>query len=145
MSGIINTISPSFRGLSLSAWIEVESKVSCMTYDSQPIRDVLNDLLNPLYPSEDDPSSISLENLRRTVYSLLAESPSSRPTRDDKQHFLVLKILCQLLFWIEHDIFAKTTFRTCFCECVGSNIKYSVPWWWYSCHTVSTLYFAFHR
>lgn len=107
VSGIINTISPTSCDLSLSPQIEAESMASCMTYDSQSIRVLSNDLLKALYPSEDDPSSMSIENLQRTVYSLLAESSSPRPTRDDKERFLVLKILCQLLFWIEHDIFTK--------------------------------------
>ncbi|KAF9318385.1 hypothetical protein BG003_011304 [Podila horticola] len=50
---------------------------------------------------------MSMENLQEVVYSLLSKSSSPRLTKDDKERYIVLKILCLLLLWLEHDIFAK--------------------------------------
>src|SRR5688572_4291144 len=106
-SGIINTISSTGRTLSLSPRIETESMAACMAYESPQIRVLSSDLLSALYPDEDDPSAISMDNLQKVVYSLLSESPTLRLSRNDKERHVVLKILCQLLLWLEHDTFAK--------------------------------------
>ncbi|KAG0053383.1 hypothetical protein BGZ83_001217 [Gryganskiella cystojenkinii] len=107
VSGIINTISPTGRSLSLSSQIVTESEAICMAYESRNIGILLNDLLDALYPDEDDPTAMSMENLQGVVYSLLSKSTSPRQTKDDKERYTVLKIMCQLLLCLEHDIFAK--------------------------------------
>lgn len=78
-----------------------------MAYKSQKIEILLSELLCALYPDEDDPTAMSMENLQEVVYSLLSKSSSPRLTKDDKERYIVLKILCLLLLWLEHDIFAK--------------------------------------
>ncbi|KAF9081773.1 hypothetical protein BGX27_004776, partial [Mortierella sp. AM989] len=107
VSGIINTISPTGKSLSLSFQIATGSEATCMAYESQKIGILLSELLCALYPDEDDPTAMSMDNLQEVVYLLLSKSSSPRRTKDDEERYMVLKILCQLLLWLEHDIFAK--------------------------------------
>ncbi|KAG0039027.1 hypothetical protein BGZ83_002922, partial [Gryganskiella cystojenkinii] len=78
-----------------------------MAYESQKIGILLSELSHALYPDEDDPTALSMENLQGVVYSVLSKSASPRLTKDDKERYMVLKIVCRLLLWLEHDIFAK--------------------------------------
>ncbi|KAF9900010.1 hypothetical protein EC991_008035 [Linnemannia zychae] len=107
ISGIINTISPIGRTLLPSPRIEAASMAFCMSYESQAITALSNDHLRALYPYEDDPSTMSLESLQKVVYSMLAESSTPRLTRDCREKYVVLKILCQVLLWLEHDTFCQ--------------------------------------
>ncbi|KAF9949494.1 hypothetical protein BGZ72_008748 [Mortierella alpina] len=49
---------------------------------------------------------MSAESFQRLVYESLPQCIGSRPMRAAKEKYLVLKIVSQVLYWLENDIFA---------------------------------------
>ncbi|KAF9316926.1 hypothetical protein BG003_001414 [Podila horticola] len=106
VSGIINTLSPVGQQFTLSPLVEEQSLMACLSYQSKTIHDLRTDLQKALYPDSDDPSAMSVESLQRFVYKSLLQCLGPHRTRAVKEKYLVLKIVSQVLHWLENDIFA---------------------------------------
>ncbi|KAG9072962.1 hypothetical protein KI688_000743 [Linnemannia hyalina] len=106
VSGIINTLSPVGQQFTLSPLVMEQSRMACLSYHSKTIEDLSADPQKSLYPDPDDPASMSVESLQRFVYESLLQCLGLHPTRAAKEKYLVLKIVSQLLHWLETDIFA---------------------------------------
>ncbi|KAF9374257.1 hypothetical protein CPC16_001399, partial [Podila verticillata] len=106
VSGIINTLSPVSQQFTLSPLVEEQSRMACLSYHSNTIDDLRADLQEALYPDPDDPAAMSVESLQRFVYESLLQCLGPHPTRAAKEKYLILKIVSQVLHWLENDIFA---------------------------------------
>ncbi|KAG0247550.1 hypothetical protein BG011_001316 [Mortierella polycephala] len=106
VSGIINTLSPVGQHFTLSPVVEEQSRMSCLLYRSKTIDDLRTDLQKALYPDPDDPAAMSVESLQRFVYESLLQCLGPQHTRAAKEKYLMLKIISQVLHWLENDIFA---------------------------------------
>ncbi|KAF9201511.1 hypothetical protein BGZ49_008242 [Haplosporangium sp. Z 27] len=106
VSGIINTITESGRGFYLSEQIAQESLQDCMMYRPQAATQLTADFINALYPNEDGGFAMSIQGLQSFVYAKLAEDTAKwRRTRDDQERYVVLKLMNQILLWLEHSHF----------------------------------------
>ncbi|KAG0275874.1 hypothetical protein BGZ95_008271 [Linnemannia exigua] len=106
VSGIINTLSPVGQQFTLSPFVEEQSRMACLSYRSKVIDDLRADLQKALYPDPDDPAAMSVESLRRFVYESLSQCLGPHTTRAAKEKYLVLRIVSQVLHWLENDIFS---------------------------------------
>ncbi|KAG0363215.1 hypothetical protein BG005_002364 [Podila minutissima] len=107
VSGIINTLSPVGQQFTISPLVEDQSRMACLSYRSKAIDDLRADMLAALYPDPDDSAAMSVESLQMFVYESLIQCIGPRPTRAAKEKYLVLKIVSQVLHWLENDNFAS--------------------------------------
>ncbi|KAF9116217.1 hypothetical protein BGX30_006001, partial [Mortierella sp. GBA39] len=105
VSGIINTLSPVGQQFALSPLVEEQSRMACLSYRSKTIDGLRADMQEALYPDPDDPAAMSVESLQRFVYQSLLQCVGPHSTRAAKEKYLVLKIVSQVLHWLENDIF----------------------------------------
>ncbi|KAF9579219.1 hypothetical protein BGW38_004608 [Lunasporangiospora selenospora] len=109
-SGIINTISRFGIEFRLSQRIVEESLHPCMANKLPTIARLVTELLSALYPDEDLPHEPSMSSLQSLVYSkLVTESTKTRRTKEDQEIYVFLKIICQILMWLEHGLFVRPT------------------------------------
>ncbi|KAF8928675.1 hypothetical protein BGZ47_001485, partial [Haplosporangium gracile] len=73
---------------------------------SKTVDDLRADLQAALYPDPDDPAVMSIESLQKFAYESLLQCVDPRLTRASKEKYLVLKIVSQVLHWLENDNFA---------------------------------------
>ncbi|KAI1288619.1 hypothetical protein EDD11_009887 [Mortierella claussenii] len=108
VSGIVNTLMPIGRSLSISSAVEAASIAPALQYESQTIRTLQEELLAALYPDAEDPGSMDVSNLRRTVYLRLAEAEQEpRKSKGVKERYAVLQILTLILLWLANRKFDK--------------------------------------
>ncbi|KAF9537311.1 hypothetical protein EC957_008486 [Mortierella hygrophila] len=108
VSGIVNTLTPIGRSLSISSAVEASSIAPALQYESPSIRTLQEELLAALYPDPEEPGSTDFSNLRRTVRQRLADlEQEPRRTRGDKEHYAVLEIFDLILFWLAIRKFEK--------------------------------------
>ncbi|KAG0334388.1 hypothetical protein BG000_008377 [Podila horticola] len=107
VSGIVNTLSLTGPRFTISPMIMLESRMPCLSYTSPVIDKLRDDLLSALYPDPDDPAAICVESLQSKVFQCLSQCTDPRPTRAEKEKYAVLKILSQILIWLENDKFAQ--------------------------------------
>ncbi|KAG9063257.1 hypothetical protein KI688_004861 [Linnemannia hyalina] len=74
---------------------------------SKTLDDLRANMQAALYPDPDDPAAMSVESLQRFVYESLLQSIDPRPTRAAKEKYLALKIVSQVLHWLENDNFTS--------------------------------------
>ncbi|KAF9944520.1 hypothetical protein BGZ65_011925, partial [Modicella reniformis] len=106
ISGIVNTLSPVGQQFTLSPLVEKESHVACLTYSSKSVDDLRADLQAALYPDPDDPAAMSVESLQKFVYESLSQCLGPHTTRAAREKYIVLKIVSQILHWLENVTFA---------------------------------------
>ncbi|KAF9097126.1 hypothetical protein BGX27_001001 [Mortierella sp. AM989] len=108
ISGIVNTLMPISRSLSISSAVEAASIALALQYESQTIRILQEELLAALYPDAEEPGSMDVSNLRRTVFLHLGEAEQKpRKCKADKEHYAVLQILTLILLWLSNRKFDK--------------------------------------
>ncbi|KAF9154471.1 hypothetical protein BGX21_004714, partial [Mortierella sp. AD011] len=108
VSGIVNTLMPISHSLSISSAVKAASIAPALQYESQTIRTLQEELLAALYPDAEEPGSMDVSNLRRTVYLHLAEAEQGpRKSKDDKERYAVLQILTLILIWLANRKFDK--------------------------------------
>ncbi|KAF9117343.1 hypothetical protein BGX30_005573 [Mortierella sp. GBA39] len=96
------------RSLSISSAVEAASIAPALQYESQTIRTLQEELLAALYPDAEEPGSMDVSNLRRTVYLYLVEAEQEpRKSKDDKERYAVLQILTLILLWLANKKFDK--------------------------------------
>ncbi|KAF9350455.1 ATP-dependent DNA helicase sgs1 [Mortierella sp. AD094] len=94
MGGIINTLSPMALQFTMSSKILSESKMPL------PILHL---------PNPEDPAGMCVESLQSKVFQCLSQYKHHQQTRAQKDKYVVLKILSQILIWLENDKFAQPT------------------------------------
>jgi hypothetical protein len=78
-----------------------------MVYRSNAITQLTTDLVNALYPNG-AVFAISMPSLQSFVYIMLAEDTTKwRRTKDDQEQYVVLKLMGQILLWLEHSHFER--------------------------------------
>ncbi|KAF9899454.1 hypothetical protein EC991_008861, partial [Linnemannia zychae] len=105
VSGIINTLSPIGQQFTLSPLVEEQSRMECLSYTSTTVDGLRAELQAALYPDPDDPAAMSIESLQKFVYGSLLQCVGPRLARASKEKYLILKIVSQVLHWLENDIF----------------------------------------
>ncbi|CAO3565378.1 unnamed protein product [Mortierella alpina] len=105
VSGIINTLSPVGQQFTISLLVKEKSCMASLSYTSKTVDDLRAELQAALYPDPDDPAAMSVESLQRFVYVSLSQCVGPHPTRAAREKYIVLKIVSQVLHWLENDIF----------------------------------------
>ncbi|KAF9925649.1 hypothetical protein BGZ65_007638 [Modicella reniformis] len=87
---------------------DLDSVYQSMMYGSIPGDHPAYDLVNALYPDGDAAFAMSMPNLQNFVYTKLAEDTTKwRRTKDDQEQYIVLKLMSQILLWLEHSHFER--------------------------------------
>ncbi|KAF9271560.1 hypothetical protein BGZ68_003377, partial [Mortierella alpina] len=77
---------PNSRSLSISSAVEKASVAPALQYESLNIRAHQEELLAALHPDAEEPASMDVSNLQRTVYQYLAEAEDGRrKSKDEKE------------------------------------------------------------
>ncbi|KAG0010099.1 hypothetical protein BGZ80_001787, partial [Entomortierella chlamydospora] len=79
-----------------------------MTYRSHAVTQLTTDFMNALYLDGDAAFAMSMPSLQSFVYTKPAvDTIKWRHTKDDQGKYVVLKMMSQILLWLEHSRFER--------------------------------------
>ncbi|KAK3807706.1 MAG: hypothetical protein J3Q66DRAFT_83286 [Benniella sp.] len=127
VSGIVNTLSPIGQQFTFSPLVEEQSRLACLAYESKTVDELRADLQAALYPDPEDPAAMSVESLQKFVYESLSKCVGPRGTRAAREKYLVLKIVSQVLHWLENDVLRRLHRNMCSSARGVTSSTHSLP------------------